>query len=286
MILVVGGGGPVGAQVVTQLLEQGEAVRATSRDPSKFECAPDASVVRADLDEPESIVEAFEACDQAFVVLPTMGGEAREHWDQTVVTAARAAGTERVVRVSVVAVEDESAKDEQTGFHRKGESTLADSGLKWNALRAGQFMSNALSWTESIKAEAFVREPFAHVKQAPVDPYDVASVGVACLTEAELPSGPLAITGPEALSLFEQVQIVASLLGQTLDVIDWDPSEARETFINRGMPGEMVDGIMHHMEDPTGIHAKVSTTVEQFCGRPANSFRDWAFANIEHFRKD
>jgi uncharacterized protein YbjT (DUF2867 family) len=65
-------------------------------------------------------------------------------------------------------------------FNVVSEAAVRDSGLDWTVLRTSGFMSNALQWIPQLRVGDVVREPFADVPIAAIDPFDIA--GVAALT--------------------------------------------------------------------------------------------------------
>ncbi|NUR87779.1 MAG: NAD(P)H-binding protein, partial [Nonomuraea sp.] len=97
VILVTGATGNVGRQLVNLLLEAGEQVRATSRDPERAGLPGGVEVVRADLGREEDVRAALRGAGRAFL-LPAAGqvdgflGEAER------------AGLGRVVLLSALAV--------------------------------------------------------------------------------------------------------------------------------------------------------------------------------------
>lgn len=56
MILVTGGAGNVGANVVRQLLDAGEKVRVITRDPRSRSSSDQVEVVPGDLTQPETLI--------------------------------------------------------------------------------------------------------------------------------------------------------------------------------------------------------------------------------------
>ena len=60
-------------------------------------------------------------------------------------------------------------------------------------------MSNALRWAAQIRAGDTVREPFADVRVAVIDPADIAAVAAAALTTGEHPDRTYTLSGPEPL---------------------------------------------------------------------------------------
>jgi uncharacterized protein YbjT (DUF2867 family) len=67
-ILVIGGTGTVGRQVVSQLLARGVRVRALARNPPTTGLPPQADVVRGDLTLPETLDGCLDGIDAVFLV--------------------------------------------------------------------------------------------------------------------------------------------------------------------------------------------------------------------------
>lgn len=284
MILVTGATGPVGRQVVAQLAEAKADVRGLTRDPKAARFAPEVEVVEGDLGDPASLREALDGVERLFMLMPTFGKPEGRSYDQNLARAASDAGVRHIVRLSVLAAAQPGSEDPHTAYHLNGERQVRDSGVPWTFLRPGQFMTNALSWADTIKSEGFVREPYAHIKQAPVDPSDIAACAVSVLTTEGHEGQAYSLSGPESLSIEEQVSRVAAALGREIRVVNVPPDVARAEWLEQGFPEMMVDGILRHMGDENGIHGTVFPHVERLAGRPARSFRQWADDNLDAFR--
>ncbi|WP_242453546.1 NAD(P)H-binding protein [Mycolicibacterium sp. P9-64] len=106
--LVTGATGYIGGLLAPALLDAGHAVRALARDPAKLRDAPwrdRAEVVRGDLGDVASLIEAFDGIDVVYYLVHSMGTssdfvaeEARSA--QNVATAAKQAGVGRIVYLS------------------------------------------------------------------------------------------------------------------------------------------------------------------------------------------
>ena len=284
MILVTGATGPVGSQVVTKLTEAKVDVRALTRDPKAARFTPEVEVVEGDLGDPDSLRRALEGVDRLFALMPTFGKPEGRDYDRNLAQAAAATGVRHIVRLSVLAAEEPQSDDPHTTYHLNGEREVRDSGVPWTFLRPGQFMTNALSWAETIKSEGFVREPYAHIKQAPIDPADIAACAVGVLTSDSHEGRAYPLSGPESLSIEEQVARLAKVLGREIAVVNVPPEVARAEWLEQGFPEMMVNGILKHMGDENGIHGKVFPDVEKLAGRPARTFQEWAAANADAFR--
>ena len=148
MILVVGGGGKLGREVVRQLLAQGERVRVLSRNP---ECAADlaaagAEVTQGDLTEPASLDRACRGVDRVLAAAHSMLGRGRYRSEavdiagnRALVDAARRAKVKHFVLVSIL----NAAPDHPVDFWRAkyaAEDYLKASGLSYTILRPAAFM--------------------------------------------------------------------------------------------------------------------------------------------------
>lgn len=180
LILVIGATGTVGSELVEQLAETGQRVRALVRDPRKAERFPKAvEVVQGDLEKPEALVPAIAGVDKAFVVLPagpmlpTLEGNAFE--------VARKGGIGHIVKLSARHVDaDFMASTALAQWHREGEQRLRSLRIPWTILRPGTFASNVLSWLDRKNSAIFL--PVGDGRDSFVDPRDIAAVAVALLT--------------------------------------------------------------------------------------------------------
>lgn len=120
-ILVTGATGVVGRNVVRQLVEAGEDVRAMSRRPAD-------GAVYGDLLKPETV--PFDGVDRMYLF--PVDETARE-----VVARARDAGVRRIVDLSAASV--------TIGLHvNPVEQAVEESGLEWTHVRPAGFMANLL----------------------------------------------------------------------------------------------------------------------------------------------
>ncbi len=281
MILVTGATGTVGRLLVTDLVAAGADVRALSRTPERAGLPAGVEVVPSDLGRPETLPSALQGIERVFLL--SGGPEGPEH-DANLIAAAQQAGVGHVVTLSVLGA-DHGANDPITSWHLAGERAVTASGMAWTILRPGAFMSNALMWAPSIKAQGVVYAPFAHAKTAAVDPADIAAVAARALTEPGHEAKTYPLTGPELLAAADQVEALGAALGRPLRLVDVPPEAAKAAMVDSGMPAELADAVIASMAQAGTDHAMaVLPTVEQVTGRPARSFAEWAAAHLEAFR--
>jgi (4-alkanoyl-5-oxo-2,5-dihydrofuran-3-yl)methyl phosphate reductase len=281
MILVAGATGTVGREVVAQLLAAGERVRAMTRDPSRAKLDAKVEVVAADLDQPETLEKALAGVDRVFAL--SAGPELGVH-DANLARAAKKAGARHLVKLSVLGAGGE-ARNVIVLWHEAGEKAIQESGLAWTFVRPGMFMSNALNWARTIKSQGKVFANYREGKVPPIHPRDIAAVAVAALTSGGHEGKSYPLTGGEALSMNEQVQILSEVVGRPIELVPISDDAARDGMLKAGMPPLLVDAIVEIGGSVrSGKASEVLPTVEQVLGRKPLTWTDWARENAAAFR--
>jgi uncharacterized protein YbjT (DUF2867 family) len=192
MILVTGASGNVGAEVTRTVLAAGHEVRALSRQSSAQGIPAGAEIVAGDLNDRSSLRPAFAGADAVFLLAgyPDVAG---------LLADMRAAGVGRVVLLSTGAVAGGDLDNDVVRFNVVSEAAVRDSGLDWTVLRPSGFMSNTLQWIPQLRAGDVVRESFADVPIAMIDPFDIAAVAALTLTSDGHNQSSYRLTGPGSL---------------------------------------------------------------------------------------
>jgi uncharacterized protein YbjT (DUF2867 family) len=282
MILVTGATGNVGRALLQELFELGVAARALVRDRSRALNLPrGVDVVVGDWRDRDSLEGAFDGIERAFLLLPEIAVEPTSF----AIELARSVGATQLVLLSSYAALG-TPTPAMGVWHRAREEMIRDSGIPATTLRPTGFMTNALDWATSIQADGYVLNPIGSGKQAPIDPRDIASVATRALTAEPEDWRELVLTGGEALTMDEQVGVLAEALGRTIDVRPASSAEevVRSRFPN-GAPKPLADAIVDGFErmraDTVGLRTQ---TVREQLGRDPRTFRAWCAENVEAFR--
>lgn len=272
MILVTGATGTVGSEVVRLLAARGEATRAMTRDPGRAATPPGVEVVRGDYDDAPSLKRAVEGATALFLLSAPDPAIARH--DRAMIDAARAAGVGRVVKLSAIGID---APDAWLGaWHLPGEQAAQASGMEWTVLRPSSFASNARQWAGLISAGQPVPNMTGPGGLGVIDPADVAAVAVEALTSSGHDGRTYTLTGPEALSVPEQVACLAEVLGRTIETVDVPADAARQQFLSVGWTDAAVEGALASFERVRqGREATVTDDVQRVLGRRPRSFEAW-----------
>ncbi|WP_329002492.1 NAD(P)H-binding protein [Kribbella sp. NBC_00709] len=272
MILVTGATGTIGSELVRQLVARGIPVRGmTRRELPGF--------VQADFDDPGSLRKAIDGVDAVFL-LSAPGPRVPEH-DRAMVAAAVDGGVGRIVKLSAIGSTDEGMPG---NWHADGERAVRESGLAWTILRPAGFASNVLRWLPAIRGDQPIPNQTGDGEHAFVDPRDVAAVAASALVSGDHDGQTYTLTGPELLSVPDQVAIMADVLGQALRVGDVPLEVHAEQLRVAGLDEAVISVALRGaalIRD--GGEQTLTDDVERVLGRPAGSFRAWVESNRAAF---
>jgi uncharacterized protein YbjT (DUF2867 family) len=281
MIVVIGATGGVGGELIAQLAEHRQPVRAMTRRPKATAFPPGVEVVYGDCDDPDSLDKAFRGADRAFLMSAQVIGSAeRPTHLPRLVRAARQAGTRHLVALSVY---DGGRGDDAIGaWHREAEAAVTGSGISFTLLRPGRFMSNALQWAPMIRRYATVHIPFASRPAAPIDPADIAAVARLALTTDAHQNSSYQLSGPQVLTPADELRILDEVLGRVSRLVEPSIGAAKAGMLAAGMPAPVVEAIVARvLAGQDG--GEVLPTVARLLGRPPATFAQWASAHAAMF---
>ena len=276
MFLVTGATGNVGGELVRTLAGTGAQVRALSRQNKPAALPSSVQIVTGDLNHPGTLAGALAGVDGVFLLsgYDDMPG---------LLSQARQAGVTRVVLLSGGGARSTDTANAVSAYMLASEAAVQDSGLAWTILRPAAFMSNALRWAAQIRASDTVREPFADVRVAVIDPADIAAVAAAALATGEHPGRTYSLSGPESLLPADRLRILAQVLRRDLHLEPQSDEDAHEQM-SQEMPEEYVRAFFSFYVDGTLDESRVEPAVEQILGRPPRNFARWAHAHADAFR--
>jgi len=284
-ILVTGGVGVVGSQVVRRLLAAGRRVRATTHYPDPMAGSRAAAVdyVEVDYLSPETLPPAFRDVRRLLLVVPESPDSIVA--TRNIVRAACDAGVSRIVKVSFL-----NAGSGRGGrlpeWHARAEALVTATETSWTILRPNLFMQNfATLYGPSVIARGTFRLPVGDGRVSYVDVRDVADVVVAALAGDRLEGRRVDLTGPRALSHVEIAEILSRVLGQRIEYSDEAGSDARVCLERVGRAAELPAALEELWEAVrAGEFAVVDPAVPEILGRPATAFETFVRDYRESFR--
>ncbi|XVU23579.1 NAD(P)H-binding protein [Actinoplanes sp. CA-054009] len=282
MILVTGASGTIGRHVMQLLQQGGHRVRAMTRDRPGRAMPPGVDVVQADFDDPASLRHA--ATGVRVVFLLTAPATPTPDHDVAMVAAARTAGVASIVKLSAVGTGERFGTATVGAWHQAAEEAVHAGGLAWTVLRPSSFASNCLHWASAIRAGHPVPNLTGDGRQGIIDPLDIAAVAVAALTDPVHAGRTYTLTGPELLSVPEQAEQLAQVIGLPIAAVDIPPAGARRQLLASGMLPAAVEATVTGAAWARAGHNRILTDdVAQVLGRPPRTFRDWARRHRDAF---
>jgi uncharacterized protein YbjT (DUF2867 family) len=281
MILVTGATGNIGTHVVHHLAEHGAPTRIISRDPAKAKRLPSSvEVVRADLDQPDTLEAAFRGIDKLVLIAPGPNVPAQ---DAALITAAERAKVAHVVMVTSLGIELGGIAGGKP--HMAGEKRLRESALRWTVLHPSEFMTNALWWSGMIKTTGSIFAPTGAGKIGFIDPADIGAVAAKVITTAGHEGRTYRLTGPVAITTADIATELGEILGRPVRHIDVSEDAYRAGALEAGTPPPVIDMMTEYYEAVRAGRVDIVTRdIPELLGRPAHSFADWAREHVHAFR--
>ncbi len=277
-ILVIGGTGNVGRQVIAQLLGKDVRVRAMTRRESAG-LPPQVELVQGDLTVPASLDRSLDGVGAVFLVWQAPAATAVPALERIVKHASR------IVFLSNLTVRDDS--DEQsnpvTTLHAGIERVIAASGVGWTFLRPGAFATNARYWwAPQVRSGDVVRWPYPDAATSPIHEHDIAAVAVRALCDEGHAGAKYLLTGPQSLTQRDQIRIIGDAIGRPLRFEEISPDVARWEM---SWLKPALDMLLDAWSGAVGRPAIVTSTVKEVTGVPARSFDQWAVDHGFEFQR-
>jgi uncharacterized protein YbjT (DUF2867 family) len=280
--LITGATGNVGGLVTERLVARGVRPRIFVRDAEKARAryGDRVDVVVGDLSDAASLARALTGVDTLFLV---NSGHDLDVRDGAAADAARASGVRHLVKLSSI-----DAREQNVGtgvWHARAEAAIRATGINLTFVQPSGFMSNALYWARSIKAEGVVRTSTGDGRIPFIHPDDIADVSVAALTTREYDGASLPITGPEALSYAQMGAKIGAAIGKSVRFEPISDDEARAQQVAWGAPEPLVEARLSIFRAiRNGVLASVTDGVERVLGRKPIAFDRWVEENVAAFR--
>ena len=285
MILVTGGTGLIGSEVVRLLSQASVPARAMVRDPDSGQKLPGITWVIGDLAQPETLPSVFAGCTKLFLL--TGNSEDADDLQRHALAAAREAGVTLVVKLSAFGASPRS--NSMIGrMHHQIETELQESDLAWTILRPHHFMQNLLGQADNIINDGIVYSSSGDGKITFVDTRDIAAVAFVALSQHGHAGKKYVITGGEALSYRQATDILGEAIGRPLRFIDEPFDEARARLTQAGQPAWLVDSLLAiaAYQRAGGPTETITSVVADLTGTLPRTFaqfaRDYAGAFVRH----
>ena len=222
-VLVTGAAGSVGGEVARLLVERGQTVRRVMAQSDDAIPVDGVEVLCGDMSSVTDVARALEGVRRAFLEIPEDNGAAFE-------AGAARASLDHVVLLSSFATFIRLPSGDANTVRarcRLGEEALTRARVPSTFLRCAGFDDDILRWTSAI-GEGLVRAPFADVPLPKVHPGDIAACTAEILAGGAPEPGAYVLTGPERITIRQEVAVLRELLGTplTLEELSFDGAMA------------------------------------------------------------
>jgi uncharacterized protein YbjT (DUF2867 family) len=282
MILIIGGTGKVGREVVKQLAQKKIPARVLVRSAHAEIEKLGLESVTGDWTNLASVDAALRGVDRVFLLTPPMPDEAARK--SAIIDAAKRAHVKYIVLQSGAGASADS-EISQARQHARADDYLKDSGLAYTILQPYFFMQNVIGQAAAIASQGAVYGNFGSGRLAMVDARDIAAVAVAALAEGGNHRGQTyVITGRAAITHAEAAQTLSSVLGKTIGYVNLPSQQLVKAIASAGTPEWLArDLALLGEEIAAGHFARITDVVEKITKRPPISFEQFVQDNAEAF---
>jgi len=236
-ILVIGGTGTVGSQVVRELLARNVEVQVLTRSTDKAKALPaGAKSVTGDLLDPNTVRAVFKGAEGVFMLNAVSPTETHE--GLMALNGAHLSGVKRFVYMSVHNV-DQAPHLPHFGAKLPIETALQAFGIPYTILRPNNFYQNDYWVKDALLQYGVYPQPLGEVGCSRVDVRDIAEAAAIALTTNGHEGQIYNLVGPEVHTGQSTAQIWSQALGKTIAYAGND-LEAWEQQSLQYMPAWMV----------------------------------------------
>ena len=275
MILVTGGTGNVGRELVKILSSQGQPTRVVVRSVAQAQAItlPGIELVEADFRKPMTIAPALDGVTSLFLLIPSSAQVEKQQ--RNLVDQAKESGVKYIAKLSQFGAHSQ-CKSRFQRHHGIAEDYIRDSGIEYTLLRPNLFMQGLLNFA-TIPTQGAFYAPAGRAKVSVVDARDVASVAAVALTDPGHGGKIYDITGPQALTHDEMADQLSQAVGKRILYVEVSPDIMLHALTSFGIPEWQAEGVVEDYEHyRRGEADLVTTTVRDITGRPARSFSQFA----------
>ena len=283
-ILVVGGTGTVGSEVVRQLVARGEQVHVLTRSPENAsKLTKGVTGVVGDLLDP-STLGAFNGMEAVFLLNPVSTTETFE--GIIGVNGARDGGAKRIVYLSVHNL-DHAPHLPHFGGKIAVEAAVMKSGMEWTIVRPNNFFQNDIWFKDVMLQYGVYPQPLGSAGVSRVDVRDIGEVAVAALTSGAHNRKIYNLVGPEAVTGESTATDWSRALGKTIKY-SGDDLDAWEAQNRPYLPSSMLYDFKHMYAffQKEGLKATPADLAQLtgVLGHPPRSFAAYALEMAEAWK--
>jgi uncharacterized protein YbjT (DUF2867 family) len=277
-VLVTGATGTVSTALLGALKgKPGIRIRALVHNSEKAEGLrkDGVEVVAGDLEEPDTLAEAFDGVDILWLLTPASALE--PSMGSNAVMAAKQAKVKHIVRNSAIKA-GHDAPNRNGRMHAHVEDAVKASGIPWTILRPHYYMQNLLSSANSVASDGMLYMNMGQGRVGTIDGRDVGVFGAKVIENAPAHAGKIYNpTGPESIDMAAAAETLSRVLGKPVTYVDLPQDAAQQAMLGFGLSrwfvGNVVDYGRVYSE---GWGDFVNSDFKDVTGHDARSFKQFA----------
>ena len=276
-ILVLGGTGTVGSQVVRELISRKAVVRILTRNADKAKDLPaGAEGVTGDLLDPATIRSVFKGIDSVFMLLAVSTTETHE--GLMAVNGMRMSGVKHIAYMSVHNLE-QALHLPHFGSKLPVEAALKTSGVPYTILRPNNFFQNDYWFRDAMTKNGIYPQPIGDVGLSRVDIRDIAEAAAVVLMTPGHEGQTYNLVGPDVHTGKSTAEVWGRALGKSI-LYGGNNLDAWEQQSLQFLPAWMVFDfrLMYAFFQEKGLRASQSDIehLTRLLGHPPRNFKDFA----------
>jgi uncharacterized protein YbjT (DUF2867 family) len=254
MIIVTAPTGAIGHQVLENVLQGKEPIRAIARDPSRLppHVRDRIDVVQGSHSDAAVVNKAFAGADAVFWLVPPdprakTVDAAYVEFTRPACAAFKAHGVKRVVGISALGRgTPASAHAGLVTASLKMDDLIASAGVHYRAVINPSFMDNLLRQVELIKSQGLFSLPISgDFKQPSACTRDIAATAATLLLDQSWSGvGSVPVLGPEDISYNEMATILSNVLGKPVRFQEMPKDAFKAGLLQRGMSEAMAQATL------------------------------------------
>jgi len=276
-ILVVGGTGLVGTELVNQLNSRGADVLVLTRKAGHVSGLPnDIRLIRGDLLNPITVRTIFRNVDRVFMLNPLSISETSQ--GLFAINGIRKSRIEKIVYMSVHEL-DKGLHLPHFGSKLAIEQAIKRTGIPYTILRPNNFFQNDYWSKDSMVRYGVYPQPLGDAGISRVDIRDIATAAANSLLTDDFENETYNLVGPDILTGPETAKIWSEALGRPIkyagdDLDSWEQNSMQ--FMTDWMAYDLK--LMYEFFHKHGLRAAPEDLerVQKILGKPPRKFRDFA----------
>jgi uncharacterized protein YbjT (DUF2867 family) len=271
LILVTGGTGKTGKNLLMQLQQAGVSCRAASRH----------GVPPFDWVQPATWDAALEGVASVYLVAPPTVNNPYDLMQDFIASAMRK-GVRRFVFLSMAGLPAGGPA------HGQVHQWLKDNSDDWAVLCPSAFMQNFSQghYLATIREEDRIYSNTGIGRVPFIDVSDIAAAALAVLTAPTRQNTEFVLTGDESMSYDRVAELISQACGRRISHIPVSNDEMAERLIKRGLPPATARFLAFgYATIAAGMADRTTDVVRTLTGRPPTTFQTFAAANADVWKR-